>query len=116
MERDLENGKYFGNYGYVAMHRKLLDNEWLHSNPNRLSLWIHLLLLATHKGKQAVFAGNPVKLKPGQLVTGTKYLERMTGISRSSVQRIMKDFEKHDMIEQRTSNVNRLVSILKWSK
>ena len=54
-------------------------------------------------------------LQPGQLITGRKVIAEKFGVTESKVQRILKDFESEQQIEQQTSNKNRLVTILSWS-
>ena len=113
---DMENGEHSSNRGYVKLQRSLLDNPWLHQHPNRLSLWVHLLLLATHQKRPAEFKGRNIILAPGQLVTGRNWLARETGIPESTIEKILTDLESEHQIEQRKSTVNRLITICNWGK
>ena len=78
--------------GFITIHRKLFDS-YLAGNPYRLSLWVHLILLANHKDKKFLWNGKPVEVKRGQLITGRKKLSILTGISPSYIQKILKEFE-----------------------
>jgi len=104
------------NKGFILLHRKSLDNPALHSNPARWSVWTHLLMYATHKAMQKEFMGHTIVLKPGQLITGRKYLSEETGISQTSVERILKWLESEHQIGQQKSSQNRIISILNWDK
>lgn len=104
------------NVGWIKMHRQIMDKSW-YSKPSYVSMWATLLLLATHRGMEVWFAGKPLKLKPGQLITGRKSLAKLTGIHESSVQRILSYFEKIEhQIEQRISNQNRLITVINWDR
>ena len=103
------------NNGFIVLHRKLLD--WYgYSSPNRLSLWISLLMLASHEDKRFVFNGLPIELKRGEFVTGRKKLSLLTGISESYVERLMSEFEKEGMLRQQKGNRNRIVSITSYNQ
>lgn len=103
------------NDGWIKLHRRLLDhprfNEsaWVH-------LWATLLLLATHKPIKMVFKGSVIELMPGQLITSRVTLSQKTGIHRSSIERYLEILKNEQQIEQQTSNVNRLITILNWDE
>lgn len=101
--------------GWVKVHRKMLENPIVCKDAEHLSVWIYLLLNATHKEYAVVFAGKKIILKGGQLITGRKSISSKLKINESKVQRILKTFEIEQQIEQQTSTKNRIVSILKWS-
>src|SRR5690606_33660381 len=54
--------------------------------------------------------------QPGQLLTGRKSISSELKISESKVTRILKSLEIEQQIEQQTSNKNRLISIVSWTK
>lgn len=94
----------------------MLDNPVIRGNPNRIAVWWYLLLNATHDEQQAWFINRSILLTKGQLITGRMNIEQTTGIANSTVQNILKLFENEHLIEQQTSNKNRLITILKWDK
>ena len=100
--------------GWIKSHRKMLDNPIVCKDSDHLAVWMYILLHATHKEYQVVFAGEKILLHPGQLITGRKSISDKFNISESKVQRILKSFENEQQIEQQSSNKNRLVTVLSW--
>lgn len=104
------------NEGWIKLNRKVLNNPIVTKDSEYFSVWCLLLLLATHKDIEKIFDGKKITLKPGQLITGRKYISKLFSISESKVQRILKEFENEHQIEQQTSPRNRLISIVNWSE
>lgn len=102
--------------GWISLHRKLLDNPIICKDSDYLSVWIFLLLSATHKEYDSILEGKRITLKKGQLITGRKSIADKLKISESKVQRILKCFENEQQIKQQTNPRNRLVTILNWDK
>lgn len=100
--------------GWISLHRKILDNPVVCKDAEYLSVWIYLLLNATHKSIPAMFKGTKITLQEGQLITGRKTISDKLKVSESKVQRILKAFENEQQIEQQSSNKNRLISIKNW--
>lgn len=103
------------NQGWVKLHRKMLSNAFLMASSRRMALWIVLLLKATHEPHKSRFAGEEILLLPGQLVTGSLVLEQETDIPNQTIRRILEEFEREGMIEQRADNRSRLISIRNWA-
>jgi len=100
--------------GWIKLHRKFRDNPYMR-RPAYRAIWIELLLEAEHlAGKSALFKGERIILKPGQLTCGAKQLSLWTSVSRSSVSRILKCFENENQIEIQTSNRFSLITIKNW--
>lgn len=102
--------------GYIALHRKLLDNPIICKDSDYLAVWIFLLLNATHTEYEELFEGERITLKKGQLITGRKSISQKLLVDENKVTRILKSFENEQQIEQQTSNKNRLITVLKWSE
>lgn len=102
--------------GYIKLHRKILENPIVCKDGDYLSIWIYLLLNATHKECDAMFKGKRITLLPGQLITGRKSIAKQFNINESKVQRVIKKLEIEHQIEQQTSNENRLITILNWDE
>ena len=100
--------------GWVKLSRAVLDDPLLNKDPEHLALWIHLLCNAAFEPTAALLGGKRVILQPGQLVTGRKQLAVNSGIDENKVQRVLKAFETAQLIEQRATNQNRLISIVSW--
>ena len=67
--------------GWIKMHRKILDNPIICKDSDYLSVWIYLLLNATHKEIPAIFKGQKITLQKGQLITGRKSISNQLKIS-----------------------------------
>lgn len=104
------------NKGWIKIHRKVLDNPVVCKDADHFAVWIYLLLEASHDQYDKLFNGNRITINPGQLITGRKVISQKLGINQSKVQRILKRFKSEQQIEQQTSNVNRLISIINWSE
>jgi DNA-binding MarR family transcriptional regulator len=102
--------------GYVKLYRKLLTNPVICKDGDYLSVWIYLLLKATHTEYPDMFKGQKIILQPGQLITGRKKIAEKLSISESKVTRIINKFIFEQQIEQQTSNENRLITILNWKE
>lgn len=102
--------------GWIKLHRKILDNPIVCKDADYLSVWIYLLLNATHCEYTTLFKGEKIILKAGQLITGRKIISEKLGISESKIYRILNAFKSEHQIEQQTSNKNSLISIQNWSE
>ena len=104
------------NNGYVKIYRKLLDNPIICKDSDYFSVWIYLLLNATHTEYDTIFKNERITLKSGQLITGRRVIAEKLNIDENKVQRILKMFEKQHQIEQQTRTKNRVISILNWNE
>lgn len=102
--------------GWIKIHRKMLENPIICKDSDYLSVWIYLLLNATHKEIPALFKGEKITLQPGQLITGRKSMSTKLKISESKIYRIINEYKSEQQIEQQTSNKNSLITILNWDK
>lgn len=111
----MEVNDYQENYvtGWIKLYRSLSNKGWYRKS-EYVHLWVHILIKANHSGAEFWFNGENIKLKAGQFVTGRKILSTETGISESKIQRMLKQFENEQQIEQQTNNTNRLISVLNW--
>lgn len=104
------------NEGYIKLYRKMLNNPIICKDSDYFSVWIYLLLNATHSEYDVMFKNERITLKAGQLITGRKVIAKKFNIDENKVQRILKNLEKQHQIEQQTSTKNRLISIVNWSE
>lgn len=102
-------------YGYIKLHRKI-QYKGYYKKPNHLALWIHLLLNANHKETELIWNGKIQKLKAGQLITGRTKLSKNTGISGTTIERILKMLENGQQIGQQKTNKYRIITIKNWDK
>lgn len=103
-----------GRDGYIKLYRKLLDNPVVMRDADHLSIWVYLLLEARKFEKEAYLGGKKITLKPGQLTTGRKQISEKLRVMENKVQRVLKLYETEHLIEQQTTNRNRLISIVEW--
>ena len=105
-------------HGWLKLYRGIFDNETVTRSPEHIAVWLYLLCHATPKEYTAVFKGEEITLKPGQLITGRNEIAKCVNsrISPSSVQRILKTFENAHQIEQQTTNKNRLITLVNWDR
>ena len=101
--------------GWIKIHRKMLDNPIICKDSDYLSVWVYLLLNATHKEIPALFKGKKITLEAGQLITGRKSIASQLKISESKIFRIINEFKSEHQIEQQTSNKNSLITIINWN-
>src|SRR5574344_1107616 len=98
--------------GYVKLYRKIFDNPIVSKDCETLSIWIYLLLNATHKEQKVIFNGKTTTLKSGELITGIISISEKLKINKNKIQRTLKLFENDKQIEQQTTNKNRLITVL----
>jgi hypothetical protein len=104
-------------HGYIALHRKLLDNPVVCKDADHLAIWVWLLLKASWKESDVLFNGKRITLKPGELPPiSRRTIASELHISDSKVQRVLKSFESEHQIEQRTNRQSRLITIVSWDK
>lgn len=102
--------------GYVKIYRDLYEHPIVHKDNDYLSVWIYLLLNATHTEMKVEFNKQNVTLEKGQLICGRLQISEKSKVEQSKVERILKRFISEQMIEQQTTTKNRLITILNWSK
>jgi hypothetical protein len=72
--------------------------------------------MASHDDREYFWNGKTINLKSGQIITGRKALSEKTGISQSTLERILMTFENEQQIGQQKTSTSRLISILNWGK
>lgn len=103
--------------GWIKLYRSLLDH-WVIDDPDKLLLWVVLLLKANHKNERVNIGYEVVELSPGQLIFGTKRFAELTGIHRTKVWRTMQLFEDDGMVEYDTETYDHfsVVTINNWDE
>ena len=101
--------------GYIALHRKITDNEIYFSERfTRSQAWIDLLLLATHSEKTTYIRGIEVKLNAGELCYSQKSLADRWKWNFKTVKKFLNYLKKREMVEIKTNNVTTIISIKNW--
>ena len=103
--------------GWIKLHRSMLDNPTIIQDSDCFSIWVFLLLKAAHKdGVKVTYSGTQYTLNAGQVITSRQELGEQLKINASKVQRVLTKLQNEQMIEQQTSNRNRVISICNWDK
>jgi len=102
--------------GWIKIHRQVIEKGWF-SKSNYVHIWCYLLIKASYSDKEYMWNGENVTLEPGQFITGRKQISKDTGISETTVERILTFFEeKEKQIGQQKTSTSRLISILNYTK
>ena len=96
--------------GFIKLHRRMLDWEWL-SDPPTVAVWVVILLMA-----EWIHGSEPA---PGQVVTTQKELAELTGLTRQQVRTALKHLESTKEITTASTKVGTkpasLITIEKWA-
>ena len=84
--------------GFIQLHRKIID-EWFWNNPKLAHLMVTLILEANHKSKEVSFECKKRLVRRGETIRATRKLESLTGMSRSTISRLLKALCKGEEIE-----------------
>lgn len=104
------------NQGWIAVHRKILENPACTKDSDHAWLWIVMLLKANHDDNFFIWNGKKVTCKRGQFLTSRKSLAKESGIQESKIERILKCFKSDQQIEQQNMYTNRLITIKNYDK
>jgi hypothetical protein len=97
--------------GYILLFRKL--SKWKYrKNPYALSIWIELLLAATHK----TFWSGTWEIKKGQWKGSAQIISNNTGVCYATTKKWLRIFEEEGMIRRYTlpNNQGTIFTILKY--
>lgn len=104
--------------GWVKLYRSISGN-WVYDDPEKLKIWITLLIKATHKKFKANVGYELVELQPGELIFGTRKFADEVDINQNKVYQTVKLFEDDGMIEYDTESYKgkfSIIRILNWEK
>ncbi|MFJ7941557.1 hypothetical protein ACIQYG_24210 [Peribacillus sp. NPDC096622] len=104
--------------GWVKVHRKLLDKPiWINSTPEQKTILITLLMMVNHQERDWEWQGKPYRVAPGQVITSLESIANKCGkgISLQNVRTAVKRFEKFEFLTNKSTNRNRLITIVNWS-
>jgi hypothetical protein len=101
--------------GWLKLHRALSTHA-ISSDPQTLSVWVHILMLANFVESKKVVNGKMITIHPGQLITSRASLATRVGVSESKIQRVLSLLESEQQIEQLTNSRYRLITVLAWDK
>ena len=101
--------------GWITLHRKLLENP-ISCKADYLSVWVHLLLMASHEETSFIWNNKKQILRKGQLLTGRKKLSKQTGVTESQIYKILKYLEMEQQIEQQKTTKFTVITIKNWGR
>ncbi|MDD7317112.1 MAG: conserved phage C-terminal domain-containing protein [Prevotellaceae bacterium] len=103
--------------GWIALHRKILDNPLWEDKPfARGQAWIDLLLMVNHKDNQALFDGKIIEVKRGEKITSIRFLAERWGWSRTKVMSFLEVLEGAGMISFQSDTKKTAIKVLNYSK
>jgi hypothetical protein len=101
--------------GWVKLHRSLSTSA-IASKPDFLSVWIHLLMDATHKPASVLVGRQVVDLEPGQMVFGRKAFSAKTGVSEAVIRSSLNALQTLQQITIKSTTKYSIISIVNWQK
>jgi DNA replication protein DnaD len=103
--------------GWVKIHRKImLSPEWVEGSAVQKVIMLTILLKANHKAATVETKGGPVKLKPGQLITSVRSLQKAAGkgVSLQNVRTVLKRLKLTHYLTQQVTQHYSLITVCKW--
>jgi hypothetical protein len=101
--------------GYVKIYRSLWEKGYANKS-DYVSLWVYLISHSNYCEKEVFINRQIITLKPGQFITGRSKLSKDTGVSETTIERVLKCFENEHQIGQQTFSKFRIITILNWDK
>ena len=104
------------NGGWIKVHRKILDNNWLSKNRgySNFEAFMFLLLQANHKDAIYPLVDGVIEIKRGQLVTSQKKLCKQFNWSNSKLRNYLKTAKNASMIHTETTSKKTTLTILNY--
>lgn len=105
--------------GWIKLHRELLDKAiWKTSTPEQKIILITLLLMANHEENEWEWNGERYKVQPGQMITSLKSIAEACGkgVTIQNVRTAIDRFEKYEFLTSKSTNKNRLITIVNYTK
>ena len=104
------------NGGWIKVHRKILDNNWLSKNRvySNFEAFMFLLLQANHKDAIYPLVDGVIEIKRGQLVTSQKKLCKQFNWSNSKLRNYLKTAKTASMIHTETTSKTTCITIIKY--
>lgn len=102
--------------GWVKLHRKIFENKVVCKDSDHFMVWCYLLTNAIHSTYPIRFNGEDIELQAGQLVVSLRDIEKDTGVPKTNVQRIMKNFESKNQIAMKKTYKKTLITITNWNE
>lgn len=95
--------------GYIKLHRKLLNWEWI-ENPNVLSIFVICLLKANHKAN----TWQGIEVPAGSFITSYEKLSAISGLSIKQVRTALDKLKKTGELASKSTSRYSIISIKNW--
>lgn len=102
--------------GWIKLHRKLLENPVVMKDSLHMALWMYLLLNAAYEKHPYSVGGEPITLKPGEVVVYPTKLAAKFKVDKNTLNRTLNEFETHAQVTQKKYPKGRVVTVLKWGE
>lgn len=100
--------------GYIKLYSSIVEREQIMYSPQRLVIWVMLLLRANIKTKKVLFKNKIKTLLPGECTLGSIEMSEKFPVASSTIRKTLKLFAQYGMIEYETSRQKTWVRIVKW--
>ncbi len=105
--------------GWIKLFRRLSCSPmWMNTTPHQKTIFMTLLLTATHEPHKTFFCGREILLKPGQVSTSIQGLCKLSGplITEQNVRTALKKFKNMNFLTCESTKQGTLVTIVNWDK
>ena len=104
--------------GYIKLHRKIWDNEFLNAEErfNRMSAWIWILTHVNYKDGSFMKNGLLIHVRRGQMFASFVHLAAVWGWDRKTVRRFLGTLETEKMITVTGHQKGHLITVLNYNK
>ena len=100
------------NDGYVLIHRRMLNNPICCKSAYHIAVWVCLIISVTHEERKTIYG----TIKPGQCFMSLRDIEKQSKVPKSTVDRILKEFEKAGQIGTDRQCKKTLITLNNWYK
>lgn len=104
--------------GWIKLYRELIDKPiWINSTLEQRVILITLLCMANHKPKKWEWQGRPYEVQEGQFITSLPSIAEKCHCKSITVQKVrtcLLRFEKFGFLTDKSTNKNRLITIVNW--
>lgn len=100
--------------GFISLHRKILDNS-ISKKPELFSLFVYLILKASHKKLRFVFNGAEQVINRGEFISGRKKIAEHFDLTENKIWRHLQTLQRLGLILLKSNNRFSIITIVKYS-
>lgn len=102
------------NDGWIKTHRRIMQH-WIWQDPLLFQRWMYILLMANYTNKKALFKGDLVEYKRGELATSIVKLSNEWNCDRKTVKKFLNMLEIDEMISVKSSKLGTTIKVLNYN-